>query len=61
MAAQIKKPEVKSQELVKVVARGCNLYDPIDNVWYKDGQVVSVEKITSWLKLQMDAGLVRRI
>ena len=62
--AELKTPSSEPRTATKpirVVCQNCNLVDPHTLVRYPDGKPVQVEKITPWLQMQIDAGLMLSI
>ena len=53
--------KVKKPEVITLVARNCNLLEPFAMIWFKDGKPVEVAQITSWMQIQIKAGLIERV
>lgn len=57
----ISTPKSKKPEVITLVARNCDLLDPFTLVWFKDNKPVEVSKISKWVQMQIDAGLIERV
>ena len=57
MATELPRPKPKNPP--KLVAIGCDLLEPFDQIWFRDGQPKEVVRISPWLQMQIDAGLMK--
>lgn len=53
------KSDAPSPQPPRLVALGCDLLEPFDQIWFRDGQPKEVVRISPWLQMQIDAGLMK--
>ena len=57
VSPQHKTPE--SPKPTKLVAIDCDLLEPFDLIWFRNGQPKEVVRISPWLQMQIDACLIK--
>ena len=53
------KPPLLKVQTITLVAVGCTLLEPYENCWFKENQPREVHRVTRWMQMQIEAGLLK--